>query len=445
LTETAAGHASDPVVEDAADPITEPVTGLEPDLAPEPPGVDPSASGAPTPPHTYALRRDLSFSAVLAGLIAVIVAYSGPLVIVLSAARAGHLDQAHTASWIWAVSFGSGISSLLLSWRTRTPVVTAWSTGGVALLVTNLGHYPYPEAIGAFLLSSLAIAAIGLSGLFGRLIQAVPAGIVNAMLAGILFSFGVGIFTELHVSPAIVLSAFAAFYVMKRISARWSVPVALLAGVVAALATTKIKLAFGAGSVLIHPVFTAPRFSLAALVGIAVPLAIITLASQNAPGVAVLRGAGYETDDRLLIGTTGGLSVLLSPFGSHAINLAAITAAICTGPEAHPDPRRRYVAGMSCGFWYLVIGSCGGVLVVLFAGLPAALIAVVAGVALLGALQGSVTTALGEARTRDAAVVTFLCTASGMSLFNIGSAFWGLVLGLLTHAVLTVKIPGAAR
>jgi len=416
------------VTESTADPVV----GAPPDAAEKP----------AEPPHRYALRRDLSFSAIVVGLIAVIVSYSGPLVIVLSAARAGHLDQAHTDSWVWAISIGSGISSLLLSWRTRMPVITAWSTGGVALLVTNLGHYPYPEAIGAFVLSSVVITVIGVSGLFGRLIQAVPAGIVNAMLAGILFSFGIGIFTELHVSPAIVLSAFAAFYVMKRISVRWAVPMALLAGIVVAFATTRVRLAFGAGSILVHPVLTAPRFSVSALIGIAVPLAIITLASQNAPGIAVLKGAGYRPDDRLLIGTTGGLSILLSPFGSHAINLAAITAAICTGPEAHPDPRRRYIAGMSCGFWYLAIGSCGGVLVVLFAGLPPALIAVVAGVALLGALQGGITGALAEPSTRDAAIVTFLCTASGMSLFGIGSAFWGLVLGLLTHAVLTVRIPG---
>ncbi|MFJ4775396.1 benzoate/H(+) symporter BenE family transporter [Streptomyces sp. NPDC088762] len=404
--------------------------------------VPPAAEPAEPPPAVprYSLRRDVSFPALLAGFIAVIVSYSGPLVVVLAAARAGHLDQAHTASWIWAVSIGSGLTCLFLSRRTRMPVITAWSTPGVALLVTNLGDYPYAQAVGAFLLSAVAIAVIGYSGLFGRLMRAVPTGVVNAMLAGILFSFGVGIFTELKASPAIVLGAFTAFFVMKRISVRWAVPVALLVGAGAALATTGLdfELGSGGGSVLVRPVFTVPEFSVAALVGIAVPLAVVTLASQNAPGVAVLEGAGYAPDDRLLIGSTGAVSVLLAPFGSHAVNLAAITAALCTGPEAHPDPERRYVAGMSCGFWYLLVGSCGGVLVILFAGLPAALIAVVAGVALLGALQGSLTAALGETATRDAAVVTFLCTASGMSLFGIGSAFWGLVLGLLTHGLLTV-------
>ncbi|MER7723210.1 benzoate/H(+) symporter BenE family transporter [Streptomyces sp. NPDC096323] len=401
--------------------------------------------GAPEAAPRYSLRRDGSFSAVLAGLIAVIVSYSGPLVVVLAAARAGHLDQAHTASWVWAVSIGSGLTCLFLSWRTRMPIITAWSTPGVALLMTNLGDYPYAQAIGAFLISAVAIAAIGYSGLFGRLMRIVPTGVINAMLAGILFSFGVSIFTELKVSPAIVLSAFLAFFVMKRISVRWAVPVALLAGVGAALVTTRLDFALGSGSVLVHPVLTMPHFSVAALIGIAIPLAVVTLASQNAPGTAVLEGAGYKPDDRLLIGSTGAMSVLLAPFGSHAVNLAAITAAICTGPEAHPDPRRRYIAGMSCGFWYLLIGSCGGVLVILFAGLPTALIAVVAGVALLGALQGSLTTALGEAGTRDAAVVTFLCTASGMSLFGIGSAFWGLVLGLLTHALLNTRFPRGDR
>ncbi|MCT7350775.1 benzoate/H(+) symporter BenE family transporter [Streptomyces sp. 15-116A] len=401
--------------------------------------------GAPEAPPRYSLRRDVSFPAVLAGLIAVIVSYSGPLVVVLAAARAGHLDEAHTASWVWAVSIGSGLTCLFLSWRTRMPVITAWSTPGVALLMTNLGDYPYAQAIGAFLISAAAIAVIGYSGLFGRLMRAVPTGVVNAMLAGILFSFGVSIFTELKTSPAIVLSAFIAFFAMKRLSVRWAVPVALLAGAGAALVTTRLDFALGGGGVLVRPVLTMPDFSLAALIGIAIPLAVVTLASQNAPGTAVLEGAGYTPDDRLLVGSTGAMSFLLAPFGSHAVNLAAITAAICTGPEAHPDPRRRYIAGMSCGIWYLLIGSCGGVLVLLFAGLPAALIAVVAGVALLGALQSSLTTALGEVGTRDAAVVTFLCTASGMSLFGIGSAFWGLLLGLLTHALLKTRLPRGDR
>ncbi|MFI5528845.1 benzoate/H(+) symporter BenE family transporter [Kitasatospora sp. NPDC051853] len=381
------------------------------------------------------LRRDVSGPALLAGLVCVAVSFSGPLVVVLAAAQAGRLDQGQTASWIWAVSIGSGLSCLLLSWWTRTPVIAAWSTPGAALLVTSLGDYPYREAVGAFLLSSVAVALFGVTGLFGRLMRAIPAGIVNAMLAGILFSFGAGIFTSVKSAPALVLGSFAAFLLARRFVPRYAVPVALLAGAVLAAATVGLPLHLGQGGP-VRPELTVPQFSWAATVGLALPLTIVALASQNAPGLGVMRASGYDPDDRLLIGATGGLSVLLAPFGSPGVNLAAITAAICTSPESHPDPRRRYVAGMSTGVLYILIGSFAGVLVSLFTGLPPALIAVIAGVALMASFQGSLTGALAEPFGRDGAVVTFLVTASGMTLYGIGSAFWGLLFGVGTHLVL---------
>ncbi|KJY26558.1 benzoate/H(+) symporter BenE family transporter [Streptomyces sp. NRRL S-495] len=380
-----------------------------------------------------ALRRDVSGPALLAGLVCVAVSFSGPLVVVLAAAAAGRLDAAQTASWIWAVAIGSGVSGFALSWWTRTPVVTAWSTPGAALLVTSLGDYPYREAIGAFLVSAVTVTLFGVTGWFGRLIAAVPVGIVNAMLAGILFSFGAGIFGAVHSAPTLVVGAFAAFLVAKRFAPRYAVPVALLAGGVLAALTVGLPLRLG------------PAFSWSALVGLALPLTIVTLASQNAPGLGVMRAFGYRADDRLLIGSTGAISVLMAPFGSPGVNLAAITAAICSGPEAHPDPRRRYVAAMSSGALYVLVGSFGGVLVSLFTGLPKELIAVIAGVALLASLQGSLAAAVAEERGRDAAMVTFLASASGMSLFGIGSAFWGLVFGLGTHLVLDARRGGGQR
>ncbi|MER6299200.1 benzoate/H(+) symporter BenE family transporter [Kitasatospora sp. NPDC001539] len=381
------------------------------------------------------LRRDVSGPALLAGLVCVAVSFSGPLVVVLAAAAAGRLDQAHTASWIWAVAIGSGVSGFALSWWTRTPVVTAWSTPGAALLVTSLGGYPYREAVGAFLVSAAVVALFGVTGWFGRLIAAVPAGIVNAMLAGILFSFGAGIFAAVHSAPVLVVGGFAAFLLAKRLVPRYAVPVALVVGGVLAALTVGLPLHVGRGGPTV-PVLTVPAFSWSALVGLALPLTIVTLASQNAPGLGVMRAFGYRADDRLLIGSTGAVSVLMAPFGSPGVNLAAITAAICSGPEAHPDPRRRYVAGMSSGVLYVLVGSFGGVLVSLFTGLPKELIAVIAGVALLASLQGSLAAAVAEERGRDAAVVTFLASASGMSLFGIGSAFWGLLFGLGTHLLL---------
>ncbi|MCX5410410.1 benzoate/H(+) symporter BenE family transporter [Streptomyces sp. NBC_00059] len=390
-------------------------------------------SGAPAPRPR--LVRDLSLSAVLAGVVAVVVSYSGPLVIVLSAARAGHLDAGQTGSWIWAISIGSGLTCIALSLRTRMPVVTAWSTPGAALLVTSIGSYAYGEVIGAFVVSGVVTALIGVTGIFGRLMRLVPGAVVSAMLAGILFSFGAEVFTSLEHTPVIAGSVVLAYLLGKRWLPRYAVLLALVAGVVCSAASAKLHVRLDHAG-LVQPVFTMPAFSVASLIGIAVPLTLATLASQNAPGVGVLSASGYRPDDRLLVGSTGLVSAVLAPFGSHAVNLAAITAAICTGPEAHRDPRRRYVAGVACGAVYLVVGAFGSTLVAFFAGLPKELVAALAGVALLGALSGGLTGAVREEKDREAALITFLATASGVTLFGIGSAFWGLVFGVAAHVLL---------
>lgn len=379
--------------------------------------------------------RDASPSAVLAGLIAVVVSFAGPSLVVLAAARSAQLTVELTSSWIWAISIGSGATCLLLSWITRMPVITAWSTPGAALLMTNLRDYPYPEAIGAFAIAAALIAGISLTGVFGRLIAIIPTGIVNALLAGVLFTFGASMFGHLTDAPVVVILGLATFFIAKRFTVRWAVPATLLVVVLLTLATTGLHVSLGEGSLLAVPKFTVPAFSLAATIGIAVPLAVVTLVSQNAPGIALLRSEGYKPNERLLVGGTGIASFVLAPFGSHAVNLAAITAAICTGPEAHPDPKRRYVAGMSCGIFYLIVGLFSGVLLAAIAGLPAALIAVVAGVALLGALTGSLASSMANMSTRDASVVTFVCTASGVTLFGISSAFWGLMAGIGVHVI----------
>ncbi|QTD96843.1 Inner membrane protein YdcO [Streptomyces cyanogenus] len=402
---------------------------------PEPAG-EPEAVAEIEPAPRPRLLRDASLSAVLAGLVAVVVSYSGPLVIVLAAASAGHLDTAQTSSWVWAISIGSGLTCIGLSLRTRIPVITAWSTPGAALLVTSLGAYSYAEAIGAFLITGAVITLIGLTGVFGWLMRQVPAAVVSAMLAGILFSFGTHVFTSLGTAPVIAGSVLLAYLVAKRLLPRYAVLIALAVGVVASAATSRLHVHVGTME-LARPVLTTPEFSVASLVGIAVPLTLATLASQNAPGMAVLTASGYRPEDRLLIGTTGLVSTALAPFGSHAINLAAITAAICTGPESHPDPRRRYVAGVSCGAFYLLIGAFGSTLVAFFAGLPKELVAAIAGVALFGALAGGITGAVKEEKDREAALITFLATASGVTLFGIGSAFWGLVFGVAAHLVLS--------
>lgn len=382
------------------------------------------------------LFRDMSLSAVLAGFVAVVVSYSGPLVIVLAAAAAGHLDKEQTSSWVWAISIGSGLTCIGLSLRTRMPVITAWSTPGAALLVTSLGAYSYEEAIGAFIVTGVVITLVGLTGVFGRLMRQVPTAVVAAMLAGILFSFGTGVFTSLKTAPWIAGTVLAGYLLGKRLLPRYAVLIALAVGVACSAATSRLDMRLDHLE-LARPVLTAPQFSVSSLIGIAVPMILATLASQNAPGMAVLTASGYQPRDRLLIGSTGLMSTALAPFGSHAINLAAITAAICTGPESHRDPKRRYVAGVACGAFYLLIGAFGTTLVVFFAGLPKELVAAIAGVALFGALAGGLTGAVTEERDREAALITFLATASGMTLFGVGSAFWGLVFGVVAHLVLT--------
>ncbi|MEV5599781.1 benzoate/H(+) symporter BenE family transporter [Streptomyces sp. NPDC052496] len=407
-------------------------------LPAEPPAGPPTDGSPPDgPPQARpGLFRDASLSAVLAGFVAVVVSYSGPLVIVLAAAHAGHLNQGQTSSWVWAISIGSGVTCIALSLRTRMPVITAFSTPGAALLVTSLGAYSYAEAVGAFLVTGAVITLVGLTGVFGRLMRQIPTAVVSAMLAGILFSFGTGVFTSLKTAPWIAGAVLVAYLLGKRFLARYAVLLALAAGVVFSAVTARLDIHIDHVE-LARPVFTAPSFSAGSLIGIAVPMILATLASQNAPGMAVLSASGYEPKDRLLIGSTGLASTALAPFGSHAINLAAITAAICTGPEAHRDPRRRYVAGVSCGFFYLLIGAFGSTLVVLFAGLPKELVAAVAGVALFGALAGGLTGAVKEEKDREAALITFLATASGVTIAGIGSAFWGLVFGVVAHLVLT--------
>ncbi|MEV4824277.1 benzoate/H(+) symporter BenE family transporter [Micromonospora sp. NPDC049274] len=381
--------------------------------------------------------QKLPLSAVVAGLIAVLVSYSGPFVVVLAAARAAGLSEAQTTSWVWAISIGSGLTCLVLSVLTKQPVITAWSTPGAALLVGSLGAYHYSDAIGAFLFAALGMTIIGLSGLFGRMLAKVPTGIISAMLAGILLPFALGAFQALPKAPAIVLAVLVAYFIGRRLLARYAVLLALLAGTVVAALSHDLHLG-GARFAVAVPHLTVPTWDLSALVGIGLPLLVVTMASQNAPGLAVLRASGYTPNDRLLLTGTGLASVLLAPFGSHGINLAAITAAICTGEESHPNPRKRWVAGAACGVFYLICGLLGTGLVQFFTALPKPLVAVVAGVALFGALLGGLAGALDDVPAREGALVTLAATASGMTVAGIGSAFWGLIGGVGVHLVLTL-------
>ncbi|WP_133309069.1 benzoate/H(+) symporter BenE family transporter [Piscinibacter terrae] len=381
------------------------------------------------------VRDDFSLSALVAGFLAVLISYAGPLVIVFQAAKLANLSTELTSSWIWAVSIGSGLTGLILSWRLKTPIITAWSTPGAALLVVMLPGMPLPQAIGAYIVASLAITAIGLSGAFDKLIERIPKGIAAAMLAGILFHFGTNVFSSINASPALVLLMVATFLVFKRLQPRYAIASVMLVGIAFAIATghtnlSQVQLA------IVRPVFVTPEWSWHAVLSLGLPLALVTLTGQYVPGMAVLRTSGYKVGAGSIVSTTGIASLLLAPFGSHGVNLAAITAAICTGKEAHEDADKRYVAGIACGLIYIVIGTFGGALALLFSSLPKELIAALAGLALIGAITTGMVGVVNDEKNRDASVVTFLVTASGMSFLGLGAAFWGLVIGGLAYLVL---------
>lgn len=383
-----------------------------------------------------ALMRDFSLSAAVAGFIATIISYAGPLVIIFQAADAAHLSRELLSSWVWAISIGSALLGIGLSLRYRVPIIIAWSAPGSALLVALLPDISMNEAVGAYLLSSLIIFLVGISGAFDRVISKLPAAIAAAMLAGILLRFGTGLFVSLQGKPGLVLAMFATYLVCKRLLPRYAVMAVLVVGCAIAMFTGQLHseaLVIG----LATPVWVTPQFSLGGTLNVALPLVMVALTGQFVPGMAVLRASGYATPASPIIACSALGTALLAPFGCHGLNLAAITAAICTGREAHEDPGKRYVAGVVGGLCYLVLGIFGATLVSLFAAFPKELIAALAGLALFAAIAGALANAMAVPNDREAALVTFLTTASGMSLFGLSAAFWGLIFGMTAHLMLS--------
>jgi benzoate membrane transport protein len=381
------------------------------------------------------LLRDLSVSAVVAGFVTVLVGFTSTAVIVFQAANALGAGPAEIASWMWALGLGMGLTCIGLSLRYRMPVVTAWSTPGAAMLITAAAGVSLPEAIGAFMVSGLLIAIAGFSGWFERAINRIPISIASGMLAGVLLRFGLELFVVMKAQFAMVFAMFAVYLVMRRFSPRYAVICAFALGIAIAAAQgllhiETVHLEFA------RPVWITPALSVNTLIGVALPLFVVTMASQNAPGVAVIRASGYAIPISPVIGWTGVANVILAPFGAFAINLAAITAAICMGREAHEDTRRRYMASVSAGFFYILIGLFGATVGALFAAFPRELVAAIAGLALIGTIGNGLAAALSNERDREPALITFLVAASGVTLFGIGSAFWGLIAGSLTLLVL---------
>jgi benzoate membrane transport protein len=375
------------------------------------------------------LLQDFSPSTIVAGFVAVLVGYTSSVAIIFQATVALGATPEQTASWLWALGLGMGVTTLLLSLWTRQPVLTAWSTPGAALLASSAG-VAMPEAIGAFIVCGLLMVWAGASGWFEKLMDRIPVAIASALLAGVLAKFGLDAVFSVRTAPELVLAMAVAFVAGRRWWPRYAVPGVLLAGIAVALIQGRLNFdGVDAAHVFALPVWTTPAFSWHAAIGVALPLFIVTMASQNLPGVAAQRASGYQTPVSASIAVTGAATTLLAPFGGYAFNLAAITAAICMGREAHEDPARRYTAAAAAGLFYVLIGLAGGAVAMLLAAFPRELVAAIAGLALLGTIGGALAAALKDEGHRDAAILTFLVCLSGISAFGIGAAFWGVVAG----------------
>lgn len=377
---------------------------------------------------------------VVAGLISVIVNYGGTFILVFQAAKVAGLSPELTASWVWSVSMGVGITGLVLSWVSREPIITAWSTPAAAFLVVALSTTPYAEAVGAYMISAAAFVLLGLSGCFEKVIRLIPPGVAAGLLAGILLQFGIGAFGGLSVDPLLAGVLIGAYLILKRFSARYAVVGILALGLALLLAGGRVDLS-GLSLRLASPVFTMPGFSLNALLSVALPLFLITLTGQYMPGMLVLRNDGFSTSANPIVTLTGFGSLLMAPFGSHAFNIAAITAAICTGKEAHEEPSKRWIAGVAAGVFYMLVGIFGVTLAAVFMAFPATFITTLAGLALLGTIGASLAGAMADTKSREASLVTFLAAAANITLFGIGGAFWGLVIGLFAYVVLNGRLP----
>jgi len=381
----------------------------------------------------FARLRDIAHP-IVAGLISVIVNYGGTFLLIFQAAKAAGLSPEMTTSWVWSISIGVGVTGLWLSYRYREPIITAWSTPGAAFLVTALATTPFAEAIGAYVISAAAFVLLGLSGYFERLIKLIPPGIAAGLLAGILLQFGIGAFSGAKGDPLLVAGLVISYAIFKRLSARYAIVGILVVGLILLGSLGRLDLQ-AIELRAATPVFVMPKFTVNALLSVAIPLFLITLTGQYMPGMLVLRNDGFKTSANQILTITGLGSLIMAPFGSHAFNVAAITAAICTGKEAHDDPAKRYIAGIAASIFYIIIGVFGVTLAGLFLAFPAAFITTLAGLALLGAIGGNLANALADPRTRETALITFLASAANIKLLGIGGAFWGLFAGLVVHGI----------
>lgn len=384
------------------------------------------------------LKNDWSISATVAGFLAVLISYSGPLIIFFQAAQRAHVSTDMMVSWIWGISIGAAVSGIYLSIKYKTPVITAWSAPGTALLVTLFPNVSLNEAVAAYITSAIVILLIGVTGYFDKLLKWIPQDVAAGMMAGILFQFGIGLFTASDSMPFIVFSMLIVFLIAKRLMPRYTMIWVLAAGVLLSLILGKMNPVDVSFSLAI-PQWISPEWTWNSTLNLAVPLILVSLTGQFLPGMAIMKLSGYDTPAKPIITATSIASLAVACVGGITIVLASITAALCMGKDAHELKEKRYIAGIANGIFYILGGLFAGSIVMLFSLLPKELVAALAGLALLGAIATNISVAMKNDSQRDAALITFLATASGMHFLGLSSVFWGICIGVIAHFILTPR------
>lgn len=382
------------------------------------------------------LKEDWSISATVAGFLAVLISYSGPLIIFFQAAQKAQVSSAMMISWIWGISIGAAVAGIFLSIKYKVPIITAWSAPGTALLVTLFPHISLNEAVAAYITSAVVIFLVGITGYFDKLLRWIPQDVAAGMMAGILFQFGLGLFTASDSMPTIVFGMLAVFLVAKRLVPRYAMVWVLVCGVGLSLFLGKMNPVDVHFSLAI-PQFIRPQWSWNSTLNLAIPLILVSLSGQFLPGMAMMKISGYDTPAKPIITATSIASLAVACVGGITIVLAPITAALCMGKDAHELKEKRYIAGIANGIFYILGGLFAGSIVMLFSLLPKELVAALAGLALLGAIGTNITVAMKSDAHRDAALITFLATASGMHFLGLSSVFWGICIGVIAHLVLS--------
>ncbi|ARG36152.1 MULTISPECIES: benzoate/H(+) symporter BenE [Acinetobacter] len=390
------------------------------------------------------LKNDWSISATVAGFLAVLISYSGPLIIFFQAAQRAHVSTDMMVSWIWGISIGAAVSGIYLSIKYKTPVITAWSAPGTALLVTLFPNISLNEAVAAYITSAIVIFLIGITGYFDKLLKWIPQDVAAGMMAGILFQFGISLFTASDSMPLIVFSMLIVFLIAKRLMPRYTMIWVLAAGVLLSLILGKmnpVDVSFN----LAIPQWISPEWTWNSTLNLAVPLILVSLTGQFLPGMAIMKLSGYDTPAKPIITATSIASLAVACVGGITIVLASITAALCMGKDAHELKEKRYIAGIANGIFYILGGLFAGSIVMLFSLLPKELVAALAGLALLGAIATNISVAMKNDGQRDAALITFLASASGMHFLGLSSVFWGICIGVIAHFILTPRSTSATN